>query len=184
MFAQDQVAELPPPARPGTAAARRSPRSAATATSASSPTRSSSPARSATPSQIGDTGAADGTCHTGQRTSGSRERLAPNGRLVALIHELAHALVAVDDQAPELDYAEGELIAESVAWTCCQTVGLDTSANSIPYLASWAEQASLEVLERAAALTGRLADRIEHALLDDDAGEDSEIGSVRVTQHG
>ena len=103
-----------------------------------------------------------------QRQIRIAERLAPNGRLVALIHELAHALVAVDDQAPELDYAEGELIAESVAWTCGQTVGLDSSANSIPYLASWAEQASLEVLERAAALTGRLADRIEQALLDDD----------------
>ncbi len=149
---------------------RRSPRSPATATNASSRGSSSSPARSATPSQIADTGAADGTCHTGQRQIRIAERLAPNGRLVALIHELAHALVAVDDQAPELDYAEGELIAESVAWTCCQTVGLDSSANSIPYLASWAEQASLDVLERAAALTGRLADRIEQALLEDDPG--------------
>ena len=93
-------------------------------------------------------------------------------------------MAAVDDQAPALDYAEGELIAESVAWTCCQTVGLDTSANSIPYLASWAEQASLDVLERAAALTGRLADRIEHALLDDTREEVDGIGSVRVTQHG
>jgi hypothetical protein len=134
--------------------------------------------------QVTDTGAADGICHTGQRQIGIAERLAPNGRLVALVHELAHALVAVDDQAPELDYAEGELIAESVAWTCCQTVGLDASANSIPYLATWAEQASLEVLERAAALIGRLADRIEQALIDDDPDDDSGIGSVRVAQHG
>jgi hypothetical protein len=71
-----------------------------------------------------------------------------------------------------------------VAWTCCQTIGLDTSANSIPYLASWAEQASLDVLERAAALTGRLADRIERALTGDGLDQDSEIGSVRVTRHG
>ena len=42
---------------------------------------------------------------------------------------------------------------------------LDCSANSIPYLASWAEQASLEVLEQTAQLTGRLAARIESALL-------------------
>ena len=61
---------------------------------------------------------------------------------------------------------------ESVAFCCCQTVGLDTSANSIPYLASWAESASLEVLEQTAALTGRLADRIEHALLDTDEHPD------------
>ena len=132
--------------------------------------------------EIADTGAADGTCHTGQRHIQIADRLAPNGRLVALIHELAHALVAVDDQAPKLDYAEGELIAESVAWTSGQTVGLDSSANSIPYLASWAEQASLDVLERAATLTGRLARRIEHALLDDADDQVAGIGSVRVTQ--
>ena len=66
-----------------------------------------------------------------------------------------------------------------MAWTCGQTVGLDASANSIPYLASWAEQASLEVLERAAALTGRLADRIEQALLDDTTGQEPDTGSAR-----
>jgi len=45
------------------------------------------------------------------------------------------------------------------------TVALDTSENSIPYLASWAESASLDVLEQTAKLTDRLARRIEHALL-------------------
>ena len=48
---------------------------------------------------------------------------------------------------------------------------MDTSANSIPYLASWAEQASLEVLEQTAAITGRLAQRIEDALVADPATE-------------
>ena len=183
VFAQDQVAELPPPAVPvplhapvaeitGDSHERLIARLIELAGEIGYTV------------EIADTGAADGTCHTGQRQIRIAERLAPNGRLVAFIHELAHALVAVDDQAPELDYAEGELIAESVAWTCGQTVGLDSSANSIPYLASWAEQASLEVLERAAALTGRLADRIEHALLDDADDPAAGIGSVRVTQRG
>jgi antirestriction protein ArdC len=84
---------------------------------------------------------------------------------VAGIREVAHALVAEDEQAPKLTYAQGELIAESVAWCCAQTVGLDSSANSIPYLTSWAESADLDVLEQTAALTSRLADRIEAALL-------------------
>ncbi|MGB0093304.1 MAG: hypothetical protein WBP81_12350 [Solirubrobacteraceae bacterium] len=100
-----------------------------------------------------------------------RDRLASNGRLVAGIHELAHAFVGDDQDAPQLTYAQEELVVESVAWSCCQTVGLDTSANSIPYLASWAEQASLEVLEQTAAITGRLAQRIEDALLADPATE-------------
>ena len=52
-----------------------------------------------------------------------------------------------------------------VAWCCCQTVGLDSSANSIPYLTGWAEHADLDVLEQTAGLTSRLADRIEAALI-------------------
>jgi hypothetical protein len=61
-------------------------------------------------------------------------------------------------------YAQEELVLESIAWSCCQTVGLDATANSIPYLTSWAQSASLDLLEQTAALTGRLSDRIEAAL--------------------
>ena len=86
------------------------------------------------------------------------------GRLAAGIHELAHALVGEDAAAARLTYAQEELVVESIAWSCCQTVGLDTTANSIPYLTSWAQSASLEILEQTAALTGRLADRIDAAL--------------------
>jgi hypothetical protein len=113
---------------------------------------------------IGDSGRAEGTCNRQTRQITIAERLAPNGRLAAAIHELAHALVGEDEAAPKLTYAQEELVVESVAWSCCQTVGLDTSANSIPYLTSWAQTASLDILEQTAALTGRLADRIEAAL--------------------
>ena len=64
--------------------------------------------------------------------------------------------------------------SNQIAWSCCQTVGLDTSTNSIPYLASWAEQASLEVLEQTAAITGRLAQRIEDALLAAPAADEAD----------
>ena len=183
VFAQDQVAELPPPAVPMPLQAPVAQITGDTHERLIARLIELAGEISYTV-EIADTGASDGTCDILQRQIRIAERLTPNGRLVALIHELAHALVAVDEQAPTLDYAEGELIAESVAWTCGQTVGLDSSANSIPYLASWSEQASLDVLERAAALTGRLADRIEHALLENDPDEDSGIGSVRVAQHG
>ena len=113
---------------------------------------------------IGDAGPADGQCNTKAKRIVVAERLEPNARVVAGIHELAHALVAEDEDAPKLTYAQGELIAESVAWCCCQTVQLDSS-DSIPYLTSWAESAELDVLEQTAALTSRLADRIEGALL-------------------
>ena len=73
------------------------------------------------------------------------------------------------EQAPKLSYAQEELVVESIAFCCCQTVGLDTSANSIPYLTSWAESASVEVLEQTVELTARLADRIEAVLVPEPA---------------
>ena len=104
------------------------------------------------------------------------EHLSPNGRVATLVHELAHALVADEDEdgAPSLTYAENELVAESVAFLCCRSVGLQTDENSIPYLASWAERADLDVLERTAKLTDRLASRIETALRTEDGSGERE----------
>jgi antirestriction protein ArdC len=165
VFAQDQVAELPPPATP------------APLTAPIAEIRGDSHERllGAVVSlareigyrvMIGDSDRAEGTCNRQTRQITIAERLAPNGRLAAAIHELAHALVGEDDAAPKLTYAQEELVVESIAWSCCQTVGLDTTANSIPYLTSWAQSASLNILEQTAALTSRLADRIEAALAD------------------
>jgi antirestriction protein ArdC len=169
VFAQDQVAELPPPAQPAPLEPPIAEIRGDSHEDLIAELISLAHEIGYTVS-FGDTGPADGVCAIKDKRIAVAERLEANGRLVALIHELAHALVAEDPDAPRLDYAQGELIAESVAFCCCQTVGLDISANSIPYLTSWAEQASLEVLEQTAALTGRLADRIEGALLADPAG--------------
>jgi len=164
VFAQDQVAQLPPPATP----APLEPPIAEVGGDSHENLMASVigvAAQIGYTVQVGDTGRADGICNTQTHRIEIAERLQANGRLVALIHELAHALVAIDTDPPSLDYAQGELVAESVAWCCADTVGLDTSANSIPYLASWSEKASLEVLEQTAAMTSRLAARIEVALL-------------------
>jgi hypothetical protein len=48
------------------------------------------------------------------------DRLAANGRLAAGIHEVGHALVALDPLAPKLTSAEEELIVESVVFSSCQ----------------------------------------------------------------
>jgi hypothetical protein len=98
VFAQDQVAELPPPAVP---APLRAPIAEITRDSHERliARLTELAGEIGYTVQIADTGAADGTCHTGQRHIRIAERLAPNSRLLALIHELADALVAVDDQA-------------------------------------------------------------------------------------
>lgn len=173
VYAQDQVAELPPPATPVSL-------TAPIEEVAGDSHESLFAVVASMAEDIGyrvtvcDTGRADGTCNRQKRQITVAERLAPNGRLAAGIHELAHALVGDDQDAPKLTYAQEELVVESVAWSCCQTVGLDTSANSIPYLTSWAQNASVEVLEQTAALTARICDRIEAALLTDPSATDAE----------
>ena len=54
---------------------------------------------------VGNGGPTDGRCDTKAKAIVVAERLDPNGRVVAGIHELAHALVAEDDDAPKLTYA-------------------------------------------------------------------------------
>ncbi len=95
-----------------------------------------------------------------------------NQRVTAGLHELAHALVDLDHQPedPTVDYATGELVAESIAYAMCGQLGLDTGANSIPYLAVWSERTDPDAWQEIAALTDRLMRKLEDALVLD--GED------------
>jgi hypothetical protein len=94
-----------------------------------------------------------------------REDMAPNAQAKTLIHELAHALLRAEpgDEDPALERAEEELVVESVAYTVCGALGLDTAGYSIPFLASWSQEGDIETIERTAALIDRLARRIEIA---------------------
>ena len=94
------------------------------------------------------------------------ERASVNQRVKTLVHELGHRLVraeAQDDKVP-MTYDEEELVVESVAFTVCGSLGFDTSGYSVPYLASWSEDADLETIERAAGVIDRIARRVEDAL--------------------
>jgi hypothetical protein len=114
---------------------------------------------------VGDAGPVDGRCDVKAKTIVVAERLEPNARVVAGIHELAHALVAEDEHAPELTYAQSELIAESVAWSCCQTrrAGLQRQQHPLP--GQLGGERRPRRVEQTAALTSRLADHIEAALM-------------------
>jgi hypothetical protein len=97
-------------------------------------------------------------------------------------HELAHALVRLDhqDADPNLDYAAGELVAESTAFTCVRSLGIPADQYSIPYLASWAQSADLDTIERTAGLIDRLASRIENTLHSDptDSIDEEPAGTI------
>lgn len=90
-----------------------------------------------------------------------------NARVKTLVHELAHALLRAQpaEQRPALDRAAEELLAESVAYTACGTLGLDTTPYSIPYLASWSTNTTLETIEQTATHIDTIAALIEDAAL-------------------
>jgi hypothetical protein len=87
-----------------------------------------------------------------------------NHSVHTLIHELAHALLATQtDEDLRLDYAQDELVVESVTYTVAGSLGLQVDGFAIPYLTSWSEDTDLTVIERAAGVIDRLAKRIEDA---------------------
>jgi antirestriction protein ArdC len=86
-----------------------------------------------------------------------------NAQVSVLIHELAHALVRIDrrDDDPKLGYAAEEVVVESVAYSVCASLGLDSSGSAVPYVAGWAERAEGDPIEAYAELIDRLARRLE-----------------------
>lgn len=93
-----------------------------------------------------------------------------NAQVRTLTHELAHALLRAEPQEddPRLERAGEELVVESVAYTVCGSLGLDTAGYSIPYLASWSTAEEIEIIERTATLIDRIARRIETAAADEE----------------
>ena len=146
---------------------RRSRRSPATRSPGRSPSSMRSPAGSASRVELrADARRLRRLLRPAERRIAINPAVAVNQQAAALVHELAHALVRLDhhEDDPELDYATEELVAESVAFTVCGFLGLDTAGNSVPYLAVWSEHTPEDAFERIAALVDRLARRLEDAL--------------------
>jgi antirestriction protein ArdC len=91
----------------------------------------------------------------------------PNAQVSVLVHELAHALVRLDrrEEDPVLDYATEEVVVESVAYSVCASVGLDSAGSAVPHVTGWAERAEVDAIESYAELIDRLARRIEEVLI-------------------
>ena len=68
-----------------------------------------------------------------------------------MIHEVAHAMLHDSDQmkqrGKEKDQLTKETEAESIAFTVCSALGIDTSDYSFPYVASWASGKELKELK-------------------------------------
>lgn len=107
---------------------------------------------------------------------GLNEQRTANHQVKTLVHEVGHALIRqLNERCEEgrlFSYSEEELVVESVAYTVCGTLGLDTSGYSIPYLASWSEQAGLQTIQQAAKVIDEIAKRVEDKVTEarDDGG--------------
>jgi hypothetical protein len=84
-----------------------------------------------------------------------------NASVRVLIHELAHALgVGYQDYGREA----AEVIVETVTFIVCSGIGLDTSGDSVPYVAGWGEQDSAEAIKKFAGVVHTIARKIEDAI--------------------
>ena len=101
---------------------------------------------------------AGGYCdHKRQRIVVSNNVDSANAHVRVLVHELAHALgVGYAEYGREV----AEVIVETATVIVCGSVGLDTSGESIPYIAGWGEQ-DLDAIRRHAAKVDEIARALE-----------------------
>lgn len=83
-----------------------------------------------------------------------------NARVRTLVHEIAHAH-GITYETHSRDVAE--VIVDSTTYVACSALGLDTSGETIPYIAGWGEQGALDAVSEAAERIDEIASAIEHA---------------------
>jgi antirestriction protein ArdC len=88
------------------------------------------------------------------------DRLAPNGKVRTLVQELAHAHGVLYSDYPR---ADAEVIVETAAYIVCGALGLDTSGESVPYIAGWGEANDVEAIRKHAETVDSIAASIEQA---------------------
>jgi antirestriction protein ArdC len=105
-------------------------------------------------------GGADGYYTPAANSITLNQELAANGRVSVMVHELAHALGINYDIGRDC----AEVLAESVAFIVCGQIGLETKAASVPYIAGWGGEKTLEILQKFAGVVDKVAEELEGAL--------------------
>lgn len=94
----------------------------------------------------------DGECEYGVGIR-IREGMSEIQTIAAIVHEITHAVLhdgtlqpEPDENAKPKDSRTKEVEAESVAYTVCQYYGIETSPNSLGYIAEWSKSRELKEL--------------------------------------
>lgn len=106
-------------------------------------------------------GAADGWCDPQSKEIVVNKRLPANARVRVLVHEIAHAHgIGYADRGR----ARAEVMVDCVTHIVCAQLGLDTSGETIPYVAGWGEDGALDAIQADAQTIDEVARQIENAL--------------------
>ena len=111
-----------------------------------------------------------------------REKMSQGQTVKTLIHEIAHALLHDDldlDKELKKDRFTKEVEAESVAYTVCQYLNLDTSDYSFGYVAGWSSgkdvkelKGSLELIRKTAStIITNLNKKLQEVKMENDFNE-------------
>jgi antirestriction protein ArdC len=125
--------------------------------------------------EYGDTGSAGGwAMPSAKRIRLSDADVSPNATVRTLVHELCHALGILYDGLGR-EYAE--MLTETAAFAVCSSIGLDTSAASIPYVTGWSADKpdGSAIVRDMAALVDGTAKQIETFLDSAPAETESEL---------
>lgn len=110
------------------------------------------------------TGGTGGWCDSKTKAIVVNATLPANARVRVLVHEIAHALgIGYADRGR----ARAEVIVDCVTYIACGQVGLDTSGETIPYIASWGAEGELDAIQQDAQTIDEVARRIETFLIVD-----------------
>lgn len=107
-------------------------------------------------------GGANGYFHTVDKRIAVREGMSQAQTIKTLVHEISHAILHDREagEEKEADRHTKEVQAESVAYTVCSFLGLDTSDYSFGYVAGWSQGREVKELEKSMEVIRKTASQI------------------------
>ena len=103
-------------------------------------------------------GGANGYCSHLEQKIVIREGVSQEQAVKTAVHEIAHGIMHTPDK--ERDRRAFEVQAESVAYIVCRHLGIDTSQYSFGYVAGWAADQDLKVLQNSLVDIQQAADEL------------------------